>query len=106
MEKIFDRICSEIGKTRKYSKEDIEKILHFNDIKLEFKIIADESYNYCNALLIVEREEGGKYIQILDTGIDIVVTLYMKAKFCLNNTNNEIACMTKEIEIGKHHIRY
>ena len=52
MEKLYKEICSGLAKIRRHSADAIEKIVRYNDAKLEFKIIADESYNYCDATYI------------------------------------------------------
>ena len=105
MEKLYKEICSGLAKIRRYSADEIEKIVRYNDAKLECKIESDENYNYCDAMYIKKTGET-KYIHIIDTGIGIEITLYMQTKSCVNNPNQNVKCSIKHIKIGSYFVGY
>ena len=106
MEELYNEICKGISKIRRYSADAIEKIVKYNDAKLEFKIIADENYNYCDAVFIRKKVKDNKYIHIIDDGIGIMIRLYMQTESCLNKLNEPVKCIVKHVEIGNYFISY
>ena len=105
MEKLYKEICGGLSKIRRYSTNAIDEIVKQNDATLEFKITADESYNYCDAVYIKKSGET-KYIHVIDTGVGIAITLYMQTESCVNNLKEPVKCSIKHAEIGNYFVGY